>query len=47
MEDASAGVGPIYFYERDQPFYEFTNFAEFPIVVDGKRVSPSCSPYRP
>jgi ribA/ribD-fused uncharacterized protein len=28
--------GPIYFYNRDEPYYEFTNFAtRYPIVIDG------------
>ena len=32
-----AGEGnPITFYERGQPYFEFTNFAEFPILLDGK-----------
>ena len=26
---------PILFYRRDEPYFEFTNFAEYPIVVDG------------
>ena len=27
---------PIRFYERGQPYFEFTNFAEYPIQLDGK-----------
>ena len=27
--------GPIRFYSKDEPYYEFTNFANFPIIVDG------------
>ena len=27
--------GPIHFYNRDEPYYEFTNFARYPIVIDG------------
>ena len=26
--------GPIWFYRRGEPYFEFTNFAEFPIVID-------------
>ena len=36
VKKASEGVGPIYFYEKDQPFYEFTNFADYPLRIDGK-----------
>ena len=32
-----SGHGPILFYDRDQPYYEFTNFAEYEIVIDGIR----------
>ncbi len=28
--------GPIRFYSKDEPYYEFTNFANFPIIVDGQ-----------
>ena len=28
------GSGPILFYDKDQPYYEFTNFAYYPIIVD-------------
>ena len=28
------GSGPILFYNKDQPYYEFTNFAYYPIFVD-------------
>ena len=30
------GHGPILFYNRDEPYYEFTNFYAAPIVLDGK-----------
>ena len=30
------GHGPIRFYNRDEPYYEFTNFYAAPIVLDGK-----------
>jgi ribA/ribD-fused uncharacterized protein len=30
-----AACGPIHFYNRDEPYYEFTNFAKYPIVIDG------------
>ena len=33
---SSADLSPITFYERGQPYFEFTNFAEFPILLDGK-----------
>ena len=33
---SSLDGGPIRFYERGQPYFEFTNFAEFPIQLDGK-----------
>ena len=29
-------MSTIKFYERGQPYFEFTNFAEFPILLDGK-----------
>ena len=30
------GTGPIYFYNRDEPYYEFTNFYNgAPIIIDG------------
>lgn len=29
-------VNPVHFYERGAPYYEFTNFAAFPIRLDGK-----------
>ena len=28
------GSGPILFYDKDEPYYEFTNFAYYPIIVD-------------
>ena len=28
-------AAPILFYNRGEPYYEFTNFANYPIVVDG------------
>ena len=28
---------PIYFYDRDKEFYEFTNFAPFAITLEGKK----------
>ena len=28
-------TGPILFYSKDEPYYEFTNFALIPIIVDG------------
>ena len=28
--------GPIRFYNRDEPYYEFTNFYPAPVLVDGK-----------
>jgi N-glycosidase YbiA len=28
--------GAIYFYESDKPYFEFTNFARYPIDLDGK-----------
>ena len=28
--------GPIRFYNRDEPYYEFTNFFQAPVLVDGK-----------
>lgn len=31
--DAEPAV--IFFYEKDEPFYEFTNFAPFPVNIDG------------
>ena len=31
------GHGPILFYERGEPYYEFTNFAYYPIEVNGIR----------
>jgi hypothetical protein len=45
ISEAGKGTGPLSFYERDAPFYEFTNFADFPITVDGKgkRVMMSCN----
>jgi ribA/ribD-fused uncharacterized protein len=30
------GHGPIFFYNRDEPYYEFTNFYQAPIDLDGK-----------
>ena len=27
--------GPIHFYNRDEPYYELTNSARYPIVIDG------------
>ncbi|GJE95793.1 NADAR family protein [Phanerochaete sordida] len=27
---------PLLFYEKDQPFYEFTNFAAYPVMFEGK-----------
>ena len=30
-----SGHGPILFYDRDQPYYEFTNFADYEIEIDG------------
>ena len=32
----SKDYSPIRFYERGQPYFEFTNFAEYPIQLDGK-----------
>ena len=29
-----SGHGPILFYDRDHPYYDFTNFAEYEIVID-------------
>ena len=29
--------GPIWFYNRDEPYYAFTNFYPAPIIVDGKQ----------
>ena len=29
-------TSPIRFYDRGQPYFEFTNFAEYPIQLDGK-----------
>ena len=31
------GHGPILFYNRDEPYYDFTNFAEYEIEIDGIR----------
>ena len=30
------GHGPIRFYDRDEPYYEFTNFYQAPIILDDK-----------
>ena len=30
-----SGYGPILFYDRNQPYYEFTNFAEYEIEIEG------------
>ena len=29
--------GPIYFYDKSSPYYEFTNFYDAPIVLDDKQ----------
>ncbi|XP_065912115.1 uncharacterized protein [Dysidea avara] len=29
-------TGPIHFYNRDDPYYEFTNFATYPVKIDDK-----------
>ena len=29
-----SGHGPVRFYNRDQPYYDFTNFAEYELVID-------------
>ena len=31
------GTGPILFYNRDEPYYEFTNFYRAEIMIDGKQ----------
>ena len=37
MQNAGAGSEPIYFYKKDEKYYEFTNFWPSPIELDGKR----------
>ena len=38
LGDNSKGSGPIFFYTKYQPFYEFTNFYEFaPFELDDKK----------
>ncbi|GJE86572.1 NADAR family protein [Phanerochaete sordida] len=35
--DRDAGEsGPVLFYEKDKPYYEFTNFAPYPVEFQGK-----------
>ena len=34
---SNSGHGPIFFYDRNDPYYEFTNFAYYPIVINGIR----------
>ena len=29
-------TGPIYFYNKDEPYYEFTNFAHYHVTIDNK-----------
>ena len=31
------GRSPIFFYDRNDPYYEFTNFASYPILINGIR----------